>query len=189
MSPFTVIDKSPVTNTASMAATIAALHGTTVSQNSEASLISASTAVSPDSITAATLLAAAAAHAAATAISARRSEDTDSSKGDDEDHSPNPRDIDKNLEVNVDDDDDSDSLPTEQKNKIEDTKTRRGVTSPHSISETDNFEGAGEDIIDNSTKSRSSANAPETEIVTNTSNCTDKQRRKARKDITREKCH
>ena len=188
MSSFTVTDKSSVTNTASMAATIAALHGTTVSKNSEGSLISASTAVSPDSITAATLLAAAAAHAAATAISARRSEDTDSNKGDDEDHSPNPRDIDKNLEVNVDDDD-SDSLSTEQRNKIEDTNTSRGVISPHSIIETDNYEGAGEDIVNNSTKSRSSSNAPGTEIVTNTlSNCADKQRRKAGKDITREKC-
>ena len=171
-----------------MAATIAALHGTTVSKDSKASLISASTAVSPDSITAATLLAAAAAHAAATAISAKRSEDTDSDKGDDEDHSPNPPDIDKNLEVNVDDDD-SDSLSTEQKNEIEDTNTSRRVTSPYSITETNNYESTGEDIVDNSTKSRSSANAPETEIVTNTSNCTDKQRRKARKDITREKCH
>ena len=170
-----------------MAATIAALHGTTMANSSDTSLISASTAVSPDSITAATLLAAAAAHAAVTAASARRSENAENTKEDEEERNYNLRDTEKNQEVNVDDDD-PDSPSTAQRNKIEDTNISRGVTPSLKIVETDSYECEGEEIIDNSTNRKTSPNAAEKEVVANTlSSCLDKHRRKARKEATKEK--
>ena len=164
-----------------MAATLAAaglnIHVSKVSDSGNTPLINACNTVSPDSITAATLLAAAAAHAAATVTSARRPNSVEKSKADHKKYDGQLHDGDRNTEVSGnEDEDDTECILNVEKSDIEDTVTNTAVTPPLHVNERDGYGDTAEDT-DNITDKKSLCN--ETESTSSSlSNGTDKHRRK-----------
>ena len=173
-----------------MAATLAAaglnLHANTASNTRETPLMNATNATSPDSITAATLLAAAAAHAAASVVSTKRQSLDEKNKEDNENHESQHHNQDRHMDVNVDDDDDNDTTTNAGKDSGEKMIGSKRDASSHNINKTIQYEENIGCSDDNNGKQlagvESESSSPSLSIST------DKHRRKTRKqDVMRDK--